>query len=555
MTDEFDREIEERYAGGIKRLAEADPVIVDRLAASIAELPGRSSWRFWRRPSAASALFRFGAVVAVVVVALGAYAIGTAPPTAGPSSAPSAAPTARSSEAPSSSLTADGIVPWIDATPSPAPTPEPTPDPRSYPPCTASDLALDAGGWSGATGLLEGGASVINVTQNPCTVSGIAGVELLDAEGRVVATGDTVAGGSNDGTVVVPSGGVAVVTIVWGNWCGAPPPLPVSIRLSLPAASGMLTSGVRVPTGGPFGEVPRCDNPGGGSSLDVLLPFAAPGPSSGGYQPSACVIDGLTAYLGDWGQAAGTSYAPLVVHNVGGVDCLLDTTPTFEVRAATGGVVVVVQPDSPPAGASTILLPAGWAAVATIGYADWCTEAPALPLHADLLISNESLSVEALAPIPLPPCMAQPATPAPEAFYETAFATPGTPAAPEPDRGNLLPVSVTLSPLPATAPGSVLEYSVTLTNIDPYQKPASLLAGCPSYTERLFLPGTPAAIETNLALNCDPVPVLEAGTPITFAMRLPVPADAPPGTATLIWQLGTSGAAAPKATFQISAGP
>ena len=501
MTDEFDPEVEDRLAGGIKRLAAADPVIVDRLAASIAEFPGRPSWRFWHRRSGAPALLRFVAVLAVVVVALGAYAIGTAPPTVGPSSAPSAAPTPGSSEAPSSSLTAEGIVPWIDATPSPAPTPEPTPDPRSFPPCTVGDVAIDARGWSGATGSLAGGASVVNVTQNPCAVSGIPRVDLLDAGGKVIAQGAVPTRGLNAELIVVPSGGVAGVTTVWSNWCGAPPTLPLSIRLSLPGQDGTLTAVVRGTLESPVGKVPRCDSAGSGSTFVVPIPFAVPEPSSGGYQPEACVIDALTGYLGGWGAAAGTSYAPLVVYNIGGVDCLLDSEPNFEVRAATGGIVVVAPSDLLPGTQGTIILPAGWAAVATIGYSDWCSAAPALPLHADVLISTDPLPVEALAPIPVPPCMAQPATPPPGAFYETAFETPATPPAPEPDSGNWLPVRVTLSPLPPTAPGAVLEYSVTLTNIDLYGKSMSLAAGCPSYTERLTLPGTAGKIETNSGLE------------------------------------------------------
>ena len=126
---------------------------------------------------------------------------------------------------------------------------------------------------------------------------------------------------------------------------------------------------------------------------------------------------------------------------------------------------------------------------------------------------------------------------------------PGT-TTPEPDPVDTLPIDVTISPLPRTPTGGTLEYTVTLTNVSAYEKPLNLAAFCPTYTERLFLPGAGAAIDTQLALNCGPAGVLEPNASATFAMRLPIPADATSGTASLTWQLGTRGPAA-KASFEI----
>ena len=485
--------------------------------------------------------------VGVVVVGIAILAVGgplASRSTVGPSTSPAPSQTA------GPSTSAQALVPWIDATPAPSPTPEPSPDPRSYPTCTAGDLVLQAEGWGGATGSLAGGASVLNLTANPCTVTGRPSVALLDARGEVIAPA-TAPSAVDPGAapVVLPSGGVAGVIIVWGNWCGAPPKLPLSVRLSLPDQGGTLTATVGQAPVSPAGVVPRCDSPGDGSSLGVPLSFSAPEPSSGGYQPDTCAVDGLAAYLGAWGGAAGSSYTRLVVSNTGSFDCLLDRAPTFELRDANGRRLVVAQSDLPPASAS-ILLPAGWAAVATIGFSDWCTADPQTPLHADLLIASRRLAIDARSPIPVPACMAAPATPPPALFYYIPFATPGSPTAPEPDAADSLPVSVAISVLPPAAPGEALEYTVTLTNTDAYEKSISLEALCPTYTERLILPGAAGTIETHHALNCVPVAALEPGTPVSFAMRLPIPADAPPGAATLVWQLGARGPAV-KATFQI----
>jgi hypothetical protein len=485
-------------------------------------------------------------VVTVAVAVLGPLA---APPTNGPSASAGATGTLEPSPRREGSPPA-GVIPWIDATPPPAATPEPTPDPRSLPLCTASDLILVAQGWGGATGSEAGGASVVNLSSNPCTVAGKPGIELLDRAGAVIATGPGPEPAPGTVPVALPTGGGAGVIAVWSNWCGSPPARPLRIRLTLPGGGGALSDVVREDGTGGGGSVPRCDSPGSGSTFGVPIEFRPPEPSSGGYQPEACRADALAPYLGDWGAAAGTSYANLVVLNLGHVDCLLETSVGFELRDATGQRVVVAAVEPPPASASTLLLPPGWAAVGRIGYSDWCTPPPALPLRADLVIGPERVPVTAESAIPVPACMAEPATPPPDMFFDGMLAVPGTPAAPEPDPADTLLVAVALSSLPVATPGGTLEYNVTLTNISPFDKPLNLNASCPNYAERLFLPAAKASLDTRLALNCGPTGVLAAHVPVSFAMRLPIPANAQPGTASLVWQLGERGPAA-KSTFQI----
>jgi hypothetical protein len=147
--------------------------------------------------------------------------------------------------------------------------------------------------------------------------------------------------------------------------------------------------------------------------------------------------------------------------------------------------------------------------------------------------------------------MADPATPSPTLFYEAPLIVPGSPSPPESDPVDTLPVRVTLSALPATAPGATLDYTVTLMNISTFDKPLNLAALCPTYVAKLTLPGSGTSTVAHLRLNCDAAGDLAPNIPIIFAMRLAIPADAPPGAATLVWQLGDRGPAA-KATVTIA---
>lgn len=476
------------------------------------------------------------AAVAVVTITLVVGTTRTSAPSASPSPSPSA----------TQGSPALRVIPWTDATPSPSPTPEPTPEPRTLPACRPDDLVLTADGWEGATGSLAGRATVLNLTTAACTVGGEPGVELLDSRGRVIArgAGEPVPGSD---LVVLPPGGVAGVTTVWSNWCGNPPTRPLQVRLSMPIGGEALVAAVDDRAPGSPGALPRCDSPDAGSSFGVPRPFAPPEPSAGGYQPEDCTVDALTAYLGPWGGAAGTSYAPLAVLNRGGIDCLLPSSPAFELRDSAGRMLVASATASTPA----ILLPPGWAAIGNIGYADWCAPPPATPLQADLVVGSARLAIGARSEIPVPPCMADPATPPPTLFYAAPLMIPGSPSPPESDPLDTLPVKVTLAALPATAPGATLDYTVTLTNLSALDKPLNLAAPCPTYVTRLTLPGSGRSTVAHLRLNCDAAGVLEPNVPANFAMRLPIPADAPPGTATLVWQLGDRGPAA-KGTFTIA---
>ena len=502
-------------------------------------------------PVAAGGLGRAAVlVIAIIGVTVGAVVMRNGP--AGPSPSPTS-----STAAPSLAL---GVIPWIDATSAPSPTPEATQGPASLAACVPQDLTLVAGGWGGATGSMAGGADLINVSANPCKLWNPVGAQLSDSTGTVIARLDPAiaAGGSSANVVAVPSGGDVTGTLVWMNWCGVAPRLPLRLTVYITDRAEKtasidtpsLTAEVRDWAGG--SGIPRCDAPGAGSSVGAIS-FGLPEPSSGGYQPEPCAASNLAAFSGAWGAAAGSYYADLVVFNAGNVDCLLPTSPTLELRDAHGGLLATASrwPDRP----ATVILPPGWTAVARMFFANWCTPPPALPLRLDLMVGSQlDLQVvhsnEDSTGIPVPGCNSQPATPPPSFGYDGPFVVPGMPLAPGPDPVDSLPLAVAISTLPATAPGSVLTYTVTLTNISAFDKPMNLGFPCPSYVERLFLPGGGPTRETMRELNCEPVGILAGGASAILEMRLAIPSNAATGTAGIVWQLGQRGPAA-KSQFQI----
>jgi len=487
-------------------------------------------------------------IVAAVAVMIGAIVLRAGP--AGPSPLPTGTEAAPS--------VAFGVIPWIDASPAPSPTPEPTPDAATLPACAVEGLALVAGGWEGATGSMAGGADLINVSPNPCRLWSPAGAQLADATGTVIARLDPAiaAGGSGAGFVGISPGGDVTGTLVWTNWCGEAPKLPLMLTVyftdgpeeTVSIDSSSLTAVVDSSKGG--SGVPRCDEPGAGSGVGSIS-FSAPEPSSGGYQPEPCTAASLVAFSGGWGAAAGSSYAQLVVLNVGGVDCVLPASPVLELRDAHGGLLASAAGEPTAA----VDLPANRTALAMMGFSDWCTAPPPMPLTLDLVLGSQStLQVghpeTDTAAIPLPSCGSAPASSPPNFFYNDAFTVTGMAPPPDPDPGDLLPLMVSISALPTTAPGSVLTYTVTLTNVDSYGKPANLALLCPSYVQRLDLPGADTQLETTHALNCVPAGVLAGGASATFEMHLAIPSTATAGTAGIVWQLGQRGPAA-KAVFQI----
>ncbi|MDH2445488.1 hypothetical protein QDR37_16195 [Amnibacterium sp. CER49] len=103
-----------------------------------------------------------------------------------------------------------------------------------------------------------------------------------------------------------------------------------------------------------------------------------------------------------------------------------------------------------------------------------------------------------------------------------------------------LPVHAAIA-APATArAGSVLAYTVTLTNTS---AKAVRLSPCPTYTEAAL----PSGVPLRYRLNCTPVRALPPSSAVRFAMRLALPAD--PGAVTLRWTLADGPTATARVTL------
>jgi len=484
-------------------------------------------------------------VVAVVIVAvLGWQSLATrhAPAT---SDSPSATP---APSRPSEATLPPGVIPWLDAAYVP-PTPEPTASVGALPLCFRGDLVLLASGWGGATGSMAGGATLINTWANACRIEKLRDAVLRDADGHVVAQATFLVNLESDATnrLGLAPGQAASANVVWMNWCGNSIPRPLRLELSLTLdtdggpQTSVLTAPVESEEPGNEGQTPRCDAPGGSSTLGVL-PFEPVANEPSGHAAPACRAADMRAFAGDGGSAAGTWYTPVVLYNRSPFECSLATEPILELRDATGRLLVVTMPvrDVP----SVIVVPAQSTAAARLGLSNWCLAEPPVPLAVDVLVGTGRVDVAGSTSgysFGLPGCSSGLGTPPPSFGLEAGFALPDAAPPAESDVGNSLPVTLTATIPPSARPGKTFDYTVTLTNTSAYDKPINLAAECPSFVQRLFLPDAGGLIESRSLLNCAPAGTVTRGDSRTFEMQLAIPDDAHPGMATIVWQLGFSG--------------
>jgi len=130
-----------------------------------------------------------------------------------------------------------------------------------------------------------------------------------------------------------------------------------------------------------------------------------------------------------------------------------------------------------------------------------------------------------------------------------AYACQGVGAVADPPLPVEAPAEPVLPNVTIAAPAQVhagqqLRYTIVLTN--PTKLPIDLRQACPNYDEELFADiaqgGPPLGGKNIYGLNCAAAGVLKPGTPMTFAMVLNVPADATPGSYTLVFNLGYANA-------------
>ncbi len=118
----------------------------------------------------------------------------------------------------------------------------------------------------------------------------------------------------------------------------------------------------------------------------------------------------------------------------------------------------------------------------------------------------------------------------PNGFHRgLAMAVDGTPAGPQRFW------SATLTAPSVVRAGQRLDYQITLTNV--FDRALAFPNGCPAYLEALAGPGNWTTGKEWFVLNCAGIGVIQAGASVRLAMAIDVPATAPLGTSSLLWEL------------------
>lgn len=212
----------------------------------------------------------------------------------------------------------------------------------------------------------------------------------------------------------------------------------------------------------------------------------------------ACTSGDIRINVGRQGALNGNATQLLALTNSSTVDCVLRGAPRFTAVAQSGTHPV----EAGNFARTEVPLPAGAEARVVVGAPAACEPDPATTAHALNVVIGAGASKTATGVyLPLscgaPSVMVletdvQPAPPSPLAALEASWTGPDT-----------------------AKPGETVQYVVALhnpTGTDIVLKP------CPSYTQT-----AEDLLTETLLLNCEAVPVIEAGATVDFAMRLTVP--------------------------------
>lgn len=238
----------------------------------------------------------------------------------------------------------------------------------------------------------------------------------------------------------------------------------------------------------------------------------------------ACGASDLNIVSTHPGAWQGQAVLVITIQNSGITACTLAGTPTATGVTSSGANVSFQGQSTPPTGVLSSLLNSGDQAIVWISALGSCSQPSPngklneaqidIPGGGALTISTPQLNV-GCGGLEVSPFMLQ-----------------TTPAVPPPGPLSGLTASTTL---PSTvSPGSTLDYSITISN--PTSSAVSLNA-CPAYSEQL---GTVAS--ASYELNCSPGEI-PAGSSMTFAMQLAVPANAPAGETKFLWFMNNGPAA------------
>lgn len=254
----------------------------------------------------------------------------------------------------------------------------------------------------------------------------------------------------------------------------------------------------------------------------------------------ACTAARVLAEAG-WQGGGGSMIGSIWVTNEGDLPCALAGPPRL-VRLISGSAAVspLAFDARPQAGdeitaeAPPVLLYLGGRSIAWLVWSNWCAAVRPAVTAVLVTLPDGSGPVRATRMDPgfsgVPRCD----VPAAGSTLTASAFQPAEPTAPAPK-----PVGVAVAAPSVAAPGSELDYTVTLTNVGP--EPVAL-DPCPFYTESIFAGGAALkAADRRLLLNCAGAGSAIAPGSTTLQMRDVVPADAPVGPAELRWTLDPGG--------------
>jgi hypothetical protein len=271
------------------------------------------------------------------------------------------------------------------------------------------------------------------------------------------------------------------------------------------------------------GAVPWVNRP-----ARAYVPPPQPRPAAA-YPP--CRARQLAGRPGRGGPAAGTVYQEVALINRSDRPCTLSGGPTAVTGVrATGGTTtltkVALGDGFNLAGPGPANLRPGHSGWVTLSYGDGC---PALTAggkadYRTLFIAVDHGRVKVEFPAALNLICG---------LEASRFGAPPPP--PPGSRSPLNALTATVATPATLSAGATVSYTVTLHN---HSRTLVRLTPCPSYTEYLGVftgPGRHLHLERHYYLNCAAIRQIAAHGSVTFAMRIPVPAQA--GQAKLDWQL------------------
>jgi Protein of unknown function (DUF4232) len=328
MTDELER----RVRDALHRASL--PAAPQALRAELERLPTLADpANARRRPSTAWLL---AASAAAVILALSAIWLpGHLPSTAAtPSSSPS--PNTNGSPTPVPA----GLIPWIDATPTPIPSPTPVILPPGTRTCDPNDLTASAG-WQGAGGQMAGGVAVTNTSSTACAITGPPRqLELLAGATILKTTYRAMAGADPGATVTKPRqsaylkpGDQARAFVIWSNWCGATRPAVSAVLVTLSNGGRPITARAAVPPELGIDGFPRCDVPSNGSTLSAWE-FAVVPPQPPAAEPLSASVSLSAPATATAGQVLDFT---VTLTNRGTQPASLEPCPTYTEDLVVGG--------------------------------------------------------------------------------------------------------------------------------------------------------------------------------------------------------------------------